>query len=280
MLGLGLSLSDAAVRRLGLGIELPPAVMYDTDAQALFQRFDIEPTPERKQLISDRFVAGKAKSFWTKLDALWVHAAHGAEAGRLNWLSDRFDCLPVNSPTFTVDRGYTGDGVTSYLDTQYNPATAAGIKATRDSASLGIRSNTDNQGTGSLAGFFNTATNPQTGTTINPRTGGNTASFRMHSHIDGAVNSPANIDSAIGMFTVVRTGPTSCLGYRNGAQVAASNFSSQPMVSGKYRLGSIHNSSYRACQFSMGFVGASLTPQEVQDLFEWFQPYRTALGII
>lgn len=255
------------------------APTYDPDANALFARFATPADDTRKQLISDRFVAGKAKSFWAKLDALWVHAAHGPEAARINWLGDFYNCVPVNNPAFEVDRGYMGDGSSSYLDTSFNPATATSPKFTQNSGTLGIRSNTNNQGAGSLAGFFSGTD----GTTINPRTTADRFAGRTN---QATARETANgvVTSSIGMFVVSRTSANTgepAL-YRDGAaltNIAIAGSASLAPANGSFRLGSISNTSYRACQFSMGFVASGLTAQEVLDVYNWFEPYRTALGV-
>lgn len=254
---------------------VPPGPVYDQDATALFARFATQPDATRKQLISDRFVAGKAMSFWPKLDALWVHAAHGPEAARINWLGDIYNCLPVNNPDFTIDRGYMGDGTSSYLNTQFNPATAVGAKHVQNSGSFGIRSNTDNQGTGSLAGFYDGTT----GTSLQPRATNNAASARIHSAAPGSGGTSAT--TAIGMFVASRNSATVIRIFRNAVLYSnvASGVASTPPANGNYRLGSITDTSLRACQFSMGFIGSGFTDQEVLDIYNWFEPYRIALGI-
>lgn len=258
--------------------EVTPFSTYDPDAQAFFDRVmaaGIEPTPQRKDLINGRFIAGKATSWWTKLDALWVHAAHGPEAGRLNWLQARFNCLPVNDPAFTVDRGYMGDGVTSYLDTQFNPATATNIKYSQNEGCLAIRSNTDNAQAGSLAGFFDGTK----GTTINPRDTSSRGAFRVNQAAI-LLGTGGSGPTSIGMFAVNRESASTIRMFRDGVQVvgSASTPSTTP-ANGTFRLGSISNDSLRACQFSMGYIGGNLTAAEHQSIYEWFQPYRTAVGV-
>lgn len=262
---------------------LDPKAHYkfvNAEAAALISRFSVVPDDTRKSLIDDRFTAGKKLSFWSKLDALWVHAAHAPEAARLNWLGPIYDCLPINNPAFTADRGYMGNGSSSYLDTQFNPATAVGAKYSKDSGALGIRSNTDNVGTGSLAGFYDTAA--AKGTTINPRTTAidNQAAFRINQGSSVALSPGASSPSAIGMFVANRVvSGGNIRGHRNGVQIASVTEPSLAPANGNFRLGSINGSSFRACQFSMGFISGGLTNQEVLDLFNWFEPYRAALGI-
>ena len=46
------------------------------------------------------------------------------------------------------------------------------------------------------------------------------------------------------------------------------------------RIGAISATSLRACQFSMGFISGGLTEQEALDLFNWFETYRIAVGVV
>lgn len=83
----------------------------------LVARFTTPPTNTRKALIDNLVGALKAGGVWAKLDALYVMAAADEQAARRNWIADSNNLVAVNSPTFTADRGFAGDGSTSYLDT-------------------------------------------------------------------------------------------------------------------------------------------------------------------
>lgn len=253
---------------------------YDAATLALFARMPVQPDYIRRDLVNDRMRSGKEKPWWQRLSGVYVHAAHEGQAGRLNWKGPIYDCLPVNNPAFTVDRGYMGNGSSSYLDTQFNPATAGDPFFTQDSACLGIRSNTENVGTGSLAGFYDTTL--QRGTTINPRIDNtnSVASFRVNTGSAGANTPNGAVPSSVGMFVANRTSSAGVSGYRNGVKlVAGTQQPSVPLANGNLRFGSINNGSYRACQFSMSYFGGGLTDAEVQDIHDWFEVYRLAVGI-
>ncbi|WP_425962647.1 hypothetical protein [Rhizobium nepotum] len=273
MVGVGVGVGTA--RRSGIG-----GLIYDPTAITLFTRMSVQPDYVRKDLINDRIRVAKEKAWWSRLPGLYCHAAHDGQAGRLNWKGNIYECLPVNNPVFTVDRGYMGNGSSSYLDTQFNPATASDPYFTQDSACLGIRSNTENVGTGSLAGFYDTAL--QRGTTINPRIDNtnSVASFRVNTGSAGANTPNGAVPSSIGMFVANRTSSAGVSGYRNGVKlVTGTQQPSTPLVNGNLRFGSINNTSYRACQFSMGYFGGGLTDAEVQDVHDWFEVYRLAVGV-
>lgn len=93
---------------------------------------------ERKFLIDRTIRKLLNAGLWSKLDILYMLAAHDEQAGRLNWKSPgTFTCTAVNSPTFTTDRSVAGNGTTSYLRTGYNPGTSGGTLA-QNSHSFGV----------------------------------------------------------------------------------------------------------------------------------------------
>lgn len=116
-------------------------VVYEPEAIALFARFTTLPVDARKTLINNLVKALKTAGVWTKLDALYLTAAADAQAGQRNWIADAFNLTPVNSPTFTADRGYAGNGSSSYLNTGISLA-AGGLKATQDANGGGVWLNT------------------------------------------------------------------------------------------------------------------------------------------
>jgi hypothetical protein len=116
---------------------------YSAEATALFARMTTPPSSGRKTTIDTLIVALKAAGVWTKMDGLIVSAAADSQAARLNWVQNLYNDTAINSPTFTADRGYTGDGATSYLDSGFDPTTAPSPKLTQNSAHIGVWCGTD-----------------------------------------------------------------------------------------------------------------------------------------
>ena len=90
-------------------------------------------------LVTDLKTAG----VWNKLDVFYVFATDGdSDFATLNWKApSSHQVTKINSPTFTANSGFTGDGSSSYLDTNYNPATS-GTNYTLNDASISIWNNT------------------------------------------------------------------------------------------------------------------------------------------
>lgn len=59
------------------------------------------------------------------LDRLWLHAAENTQQATIDIITGAV-ALQVNSPTFTVNKGFAGNGTSSYLDSQFNWQPAAG----------------------------------------------------------------------------------------------------------------------------------------------------------
>jgi hypothetical protein len=77
---------------------------------------------------------------WDKLDVFYLFAqsTNGDGEALKNWISPgTYDATAVNAPTFTAFEGFTGDGSTSYIHTNYNPGDGGTYKYTRLSASFG-----------------------------------------------------------------------------------------------------------------------------------------------
>lgn len=71
----------------------------------------------------------------TDFDRLWIHALSNNIAARTSFVNPTSTIITaVNNPTFTPLLGYTGNGTTSYLNTNYNPLTQ-GVKYSLNNAS-------------------------------------------------------------------------------------------------------------------------------------------------
>ena len=101
----------------------------DIDAQAVIDAMialGFPPSDNRAGLICATVIALKACGVWLKLDRIWFSASHNEMVARINW-KDPFNLanrlIPFNGVDtgFIIDGGYIGDGVSWYLDTQFNP---------------------------------------------------------------------------------------------------------------------------------------------------------------
>jgi hypothetical protein len=108
----------------------------EAETTTLLAAMSSQPDATRTTAINTLIAALKTAGIWAKLDVLYILAAHDAQAARLNWKTPAsFTATAVNTPTFTTDRGYNGNGSTSYLTTGFTPSTHA-TQMTQNSASV------------------------------------------------------------------------------------------------------------------------------------------------
>lgn len=251
----------------------------NAEADALVARFTTQPTNARKALIDTLVGLLKAAGVWTKLQAFYIMAAFDAQSARQNWIADQYNLIPVASPTFTVDRGYQGDGVSSYLQTGLNPNTAPSPKFTRDSASLGMwcRTNLTNAGAVELG---------NSNSVILSRNTSDQALYRVNN--DGtASGTPASaVPDSRGYFAALRGASGQERLRRNTVALNTSANASTPVANSPFIICgrntnfaagySLGNPSAR--QLSMAFFGANLTDGESDAFYAAVNNYLTAIG--
>lgn len=74
---------------------------------------------------------------WANLDSLYILAQPNANLAGIDLVKPSRTLTVSGSPTFTASKGYTGDGVSAFLDTNYNPATQA-VNFSQNANTFGI----------------------------------------------------------------------------------------------------------------------------------------------
>lgn len=113
---------------------------FDPDYQAVLSRatslgYTLPDAPT--QAAGNALVVGlKAAGIWSKLDVLYLFATTGDQNfATLNWKAPTlYQATLVSSPTFRSKGGFKGDGLASYINTNFNPATN-GVQYTQNNAS-------------------------------------------------------------------------------------------------------------------------------------------------
>ena len=120
-----------------------PVPAIDADYQAVLDRstaLGYTAPSASQQTIQNTLVTDlKAAGVWDKLDVFYCFATDGdSDFATLNWKApSSFQTTKVNSPTFTSNEGYNGDGSTSYLTTNYDLATN-GVNASANDFAVGF----------------------------------------------------------------------------------------------------------------------------------------------
>lgn len=253
-MGLGLSIPEVA----GRGCVPDPATL------ALVARMTGAPSSARVGAIDACVRALKAGGVWSKLHALWLLAAHDAQAARLDW-TGAHDLTEVNAPSFTADRGYAGDGASAHLDTGWAPSMGA-----QDSICLGVwsrtsaQSNTPAIGTGSAGGF-----------SLGTR---NTADFGS-ARLNSSTAAGATVTDGSGWFAGNRSGANAVQFYRGGIEIGSGTTASTAPASAAVTIGR-YNNAYSNRELAAAAIAASLSAGEHAALHAALAGYLAAVGAV
>ena len=111
---------------------------FDADYQAVLDYATTQgytlPSDSQKLLQNQLLLDLKDAGVWDKLDTFAVFATDGSSDFALIDWKRLTQYTAVNSPAFTTNEGFMGNGTSSYIDTNFNPATQ-GVNYTLDNAS-------------------------------------------------------------------------------------------------------------------------------------------------
>lgn len=204
-----------------IGNTSPTGPAYDSDYQAILNKAtDLGYTlpSEAVKLKQNTLLASmKADGVWAKLDVFYVFAVdnNASAFATLNWKNPNANQASIaSSPTFVNNGGFQGNGTSSFIDTNFNPATQ-GVQYTQNNASRYFF--THAIGTGRFDG--NTSGN-------NSIFSGVSGSQRINAGANTVVP-PLDYNSTVNTKSIHRTSSTSITAYNSttaqiGVQTSAS----------------------------------------------------------
>lgn len=243
-------------------------------ALALFARFTTPPTLLRKTQINTLIGSLISAGVWGKLDGLYLMAAADSQAARLNWVQNAYNLIPVNSPAFTADRGYAGDGSTSYLNTNFVPATAGGHYA-QDSAHLLVVDRTAR----AANNFAQLGCIDAVSSHIRTRL---TGDFFL-GNVNEATNAVITNTNSDGRFITNRVDASTVRLYRNGSLLGTASVASNGLNTHSFFICGVSSASGTlflpsSDQLSCAGFGASLSPSEAAAYDAALSTYLSAVG--
>lgn len=248
----------------------PPYAFANTEAETLVAAMTVAPGTARKALIDTFIGALKTAGVWTKIDVMWVLAAHHEQAARLNWKAPgSFTCTAVNSPTFTVDRGFAGDGSSSCLDTGWDRL-LNGVTFTQNDAHVGVYQRTSPNGNEAVtenAGGFRISANAGAGAFTRSKLNSNTE-----------LQAPAGGTAPLHMIAR-RNDSTNVSLMRDGVQVVIPTAApSSSFGGGNVRIGVRGPSTFVSSQVALLTLGGYLSDAEASLCYTASHAYMTAVG--
>ena len=254
--------------RLGLSLSQSEASSPSAEGSALFARMVPAPSGARGPLIDATIRSLKTAGVWAKLDGLWVTAAHSEQAAQLNWVGATNTLTAVGAlPTFTVDRGYQGNGSSQLLTTGFIPGAG---KTLRDDHHMGVWVRTTGQD--SIA---------EIGAEMLSITTRQATDLMVSRSASTSTNTVASTDGS-GLSLVSRVAGPGYTQYRNGVSLATPVEASVAFggvfpiyICGRNASGT---PAYNAKQIAAASIGGGLSVSEQAALYQALAAYMTAVG--
>jgi hypothetical protein len=240
---------------------------FDADYQAVLDYATTQgytlPSSGQQTLQNQLVVDLKDGGIWSKLDTFAVFATDGdSDFALIDW-KRLSDYTAINSPTFTSNEGFTGNGTSSYIDTNWDPNTQ-GVNYTQNDACFGgWRLNNINSG----ASRFMGAT-----ISISMRDDNNV----VH-RVNANVNASSSLNGAgIGLRLLNRTNSTDIQMIVDNILQTSTQTSDTPPSSNLHLLSRGDGSSFSLSQIATALAGANLVAERT-DLYNALNTYITSL---
>jgi hypothetical protein len=217
---------------------------------------------KQNQLLSDLVFYG----IWDKLDTFAVFATDAEDSlgsGTSNFALIDWKRLSqltaVNSPTFTTNQGFTGNGSSSYLNTNFQPLTNK-VNISLNSASFGayFYSNAiQDKGFGAIGFYLNPTTATVSGVSL-------IRSIFIGPGVNGGIHSGRQ-----GFFQVNRKNSTEVNHIKNGTDLGAFLSNSNSIINTNLYLLAYNTGEFATDQISMYFAGSSLYDERLNFSNSW-----------
>lgn len=241
---------------------------YHEDAVTLFEAWSsvdgYNPDTARKKLVSDAIGALDEAGIWAKIDRL-LCVAEQEQASLRFWNDPNLEATAVSTPTFTADRGYKGNGSSSYINTGFVPSTH-GVSYTQNDALIGVYSRTSGSTTGAVdIGARNSGSSRQS--ILQIRSGAGDHDYRVNIN---TATSTLSLTATHGLFLCQRSGASATsLWGPNGLLHSDTTASAAPPEYAMY-IGALNTGGtagvFSPREYSLAIIGASLSEQEHADL--------------
>lgn len=245
---------------------------YPTIATDFFARMSVTPNDTLKGQLSKLIDSLDYYNIWDSADVYRVFALQDTADATLNLISTNFKATRKNTPTFTAYTGFTGNGSSMYINSNYNPSSNA-THYRLNSASIHVYTNS------------NTIVDAKALTGVTDGTNVNLFSYRTAGYFQLRLNSAlASIltyqhrNNIGGGLTLTRNSSSqTCVLQNDGVYLHSGTNNSTALPNGKiFTL--CYNSSgsalgYSNDQLSFFYVGGQLTELQAQKLYEAEQRY-------
>jgi hypothetical protein len=248
----------------------PPTIGNSVAVQQFFNRLATLPSSAHQLLYANLIDGLVADGVWSLLDELCVAGADAAT--QLTNLVNGTYTIFGNGSAFTIDKGFTPNGTTSYVNSGYNLST--GSLFTQNSGCFGAWQLT---ASGADGGSQICRTSADNSDFIYGQFTGNLMIGNVNN--SGANISGANVSQA-GCFAANRSSSSAMQIYANGALIASSNSSSSTTPENANLLFGFGVALASNWIYAAWFIGGSLNSIQQTALYTRLQTFLSGIGAI
>lgn len=261
-----MSLIRARYRAVNTIMNLPSpsgAPLFDPDYQAVLDYATTQgytlPSEAQQTLQNQLVLDLKSAGVWSKLDSFALFATDGdSDFALIDWIQLN-TYTASNSPTFTADQGFTGNGTSQFITTSVTTS-----NYTQDSASQGV-----------WLYALATNSNYHAGGSLNRQRASNSTFNRINS--TNNASSSINFNLSTGLQHLNRSDSTNIQAYVNGSLQVAATQTSTGLSSGFVVMARTNSGvGLSDGQYSMHFLGGDLS-SEASDFYDAMNTYMSAL---
>lgn len=228
----------------------------------------------RKDLLDTLIKNLKTDGIWAKIDRLWLLAAENTASALVD-LKGLVSATAVGPPSFSADDGYTGNGSSHYINTNFSPS-ANGVNYTTNAGCFGV---------------WDVSTTPATGTIP--------IGISYFGHLSDATirytdsNSYWRVNSSSATLTVAypgaglhianRSDSNNSQLYYNGSSITTTTGAATAALAIPFYVLARNQDStaigFSADQIAAVFIAGPLTATEQGNLYTRLRTYMTAVGV-
>ena len=225
------------------------------------------PDSTREALIRTLVDALVTAGVWAKLDIFYCFRAHSSSVAFLDW-KGRSNATQMVGGTFTIDRGWAGNGTTQYLNSGFNPTTAVTPVYTQNNAHFGFWTNTTGAGA-------NVDMGADAGAYLSSLSSSNNQTRGMI-HVASAGNyGTAGASTVNQHYVITRSASNAFVIYRSAVSHGSGSTASSAPNNSSFTIGRGAATAFSARQYSFAHIGSNLTAQNVTDLYNALNAYIT-----
>ena len=194
---------------------------FDADYQAVLNYATTQgytlPSTGQQTLQNQLVVDLKTDGIWSKLDTFGVFATDGdSDFALIDWIR-LSDYTAINSPTFTINQGFTGNGTSSYIDTNFQPIN--GTNYAQNSAHFMVYCYANDSASTYYGGALDTTPSVIRSLNFGGRDGSNRFSTVAINSTSSDVTATNSVLDDTGFNLITRTNLTTVKAYKNSTLI-------------------------------------------------------------